>query len=212
MECRENRGQSESRGIVGEANSQSSRAAMRHELYTADGVLDLIEDVARLGEELAARRCKPRKTMPCPRKQADAYLLFQPGYLFGHRRLRDLESIGGATEIQLLGHDHEISEVPKLNNSVPNTIRQAGTARRTWFSRNSHLCHCQLNRCTRRTGGRSSMRVRHFATQHPLSACCPLRRYFVRKFKISGELMVSYFNLMIATDLCFAITPVDERH
>jgi hypothetical protein len=24
--------------------------------------------------------------------------------------------------------------------------------------------------------------------------------------------MVSYFNLMIATDLCFAITPVDARH
>jgi hypothetical protein len=50
------------------------------------------------------------------------------------------------------------------------------------------------------------MRVRQFATQHPLSARFPLRRYFVRKFKFSGELMVSYFNLMIATDLCFAIT------
>jgi hypothetical protein len=43
------------------------------------------------------------------------------------------------------------------------------------------------------------MRVRHFATQHPFSARCPLHRYFVRKFKFSGELMVSYFNLMIAT-------------
>ena len=42
------------------------------------------------------------------------------------------------------------------------------------------------------------MRVHHFATHHPFSACCPLRPYFVRKFKISGELMVSYFNLMIA--------------
>jgi hypothetical protein len=86
--------------------------------------------------------------MPCPRKQADAHLLFQPGCLFGDRRLRDLESIGGATEIQLLSHDHEISEVPKLNISVPNIIRQTGAACRTWLSCNSHLCHCQLNRCT----------------------------------------------------------------
>src|SRR6516165_10713564 len=99
MECRENRGQSESRGIVREANSQPPRAAVGHELYTEDGVLDLIEDVARLGEELAARRCKPGKTMPYPRKQADAHLLFEPGYLLGYRRLRDLQSIGGATEI-----------------------------------------------------------------------------------------------------------------
>ena len=148
MECRENGGQSESRGIVRQANSQPPRAAVRHELYAADGVLDLIEDVARLDKEVGARRGKPGKTMPRPRKQADAHLLFEPGYLFGDRRLRDLESIRGATEIQLLGHDHEISEVPKLNISVPNIIRQAGAARRTWFSRNSHLCHCQLNRRT----------------------------------------------------------------
>ncbi len=48
MECRENRGQSESRGIVRQANSQPPRAAVRHELYAADGILDLIEDVAHL--------------------------------------------------------------------------------------------------------------------------------------------------------------------
>jgi hypothetical protein len=88
---------------------------VRHQLYAADSLLDLIEDVARLDKEIGARRCKPGKTMPCPRKRADAHLLFQPGCLFGDRRLRDLESIGGATEIQLLSHDHEISEVPKLN-------------------------------------------------------------------------------------------------
>jgi len=99
MECRENGGQSESRGIVRQANSQPPRAAVRHELYAADGVLDLIKDVARLDKEIGARRCKPGKTMPCPRKQADAHLLFEPGYLFGDRRLRDLQPIGRATEI-----------------------------------------------------------------------------------------------------------------
>jgi hypothetical protein len=55
------------------------------------------------------------------------------------------------------------------------------------------------------------MRVRHLATQHPRSTRCPLQRYFVRRLRFSGELMVSYFNLMIATDLCFAITPVGPR-
>jgi hypothetical protein len=52
-----------------------------------------------LDKEIGARRCKPGKTMPCPRKQTDAHLLFELGYLFGDRRLRDLESIGSATEI-----------------------------------------------------------------------------------------------------------------
>jgi len=121
---------------------------MRHELRAPDGILDLLEYKTHLGEEIGARRCKPGKTMSYPPKQADAHLLFERGYLFSERRLRDLKSIGGSTEIQLLGHDHEISEVPKLNISMTNIIGQAGAARRTWFSRNSHLCHCQLNRCT----------------------------------------------------------------
>ena len=56
------------------------------------------------------------------------------------------------------------------------------------------------------------MRVHDSVTPHPLSARCPLRRYFVRKFRVSAELMVSYFNLMIASDLCFATTPVDAWH
>ncbi len=55
------------------------------------------------------------------------------------------------------------------------------------------------------------MRVREPVTPHPLSARCPLTRYFVRKFGFSAELMVSYFYLMIASDLCFATTVVDAR-
>jgi hypothetical protein len=72
---------------------------VRHELYAADSILDLIEDLARLGEELGARRCKPGEAMPCPRKQADAHLLFESGHLFGEPRLRDLQPMGSATEI-----------------------------------------------------------------------------------------------------------------
>jgi hypothetical protein len=39
-------------------------------------ILDLIEDLARLGQELGPRRCKPGKTVSLSRKQADAHLLF----------------------------------------------------------------------------------------------------------------------------------------
>ncbi len=100
--------------------------------------------MACVGEELGARRCKPGKDDVLSRKQADAHLFFQPGYLIGERRLRDLQSMGGAPEIQLLRSDDEVSEMPKLNISVPNTIRQTGSADRPRFSCNSHLCHCQL--------------------------------------------------------------------
>jgi hypothetical protein len=41
------------------------------------------------------------------------------------------------------------------------------------------------------------MRVRDSVTPHPLSARRPLRWYFVRRFRFSAELMVSYFYLMI---------------
>jgi hypothetical protein len=37
--------------------------------------------------------------MSFPRKQAYSNLLFEPSYLLGERRLRDLESIGGTTKI-----------------------------------------------------------------------------------------------------------------
>jgi hypothetical protein len=89
MECREDGGQSESRGIVGEADPQSPRTTKRNELHAADGVLKLLEYLARLCEKFGARRCKPGKTISLSRKQADAHLLFEPGYLFGERRLRD---------------------------------------------------------------------------------------------------------------------------
>ncbi len=46
-------------------------------------------------------------------------------------------------------------------------------------------------------------------TPHPLSACCPLRRYFVRKFRFSAQLMVSYFYLIIGCDLVSASTAVE---
>jgi hypothetical protein len=112
MERCESGGQCERRGIVGEADSQSPRATERDKLHAADGVLNLIEDVARLCEKLGARRCKPGKPMSFSRKQADTHLLFEPRYLFGDRRLRDLQSMGRATEIQLLGCDYEVAEMP----------------------------------------------------------------------------------------------------
>ena len=86
--------------------------------------------------------------MSFPSKQTGAHLFFEACYLFGDRRLCDLESIRSASEIQLLGHDDEVAEMPELNVSVPNIISQRQAANRSRLSCNSHLCNCQLNRCT----------------------------------------------------------------
>jgi hypothetical protein len=55
MERCESGGQCERRGIVGEADSQSPRATERDKLHAADGVLNLLEYLARLCEKLGAR-------------------------------------------------------------------------------------------------------------------------------------------------------------
>jgi hypothetical protein len=149
MECRKNRGQCERCGIVGEADAEAPRATVRNKLHAANSVVNLLEYVARLEKELGTRRCKPGETVSLSRKQAEAHLLFEPGDLFGERRLRDLQPICGATEIQLLGDDDEIPEMPKLNIAVPDIVRQTGFASRTRLSCSSHLCHCQLNPCAR---------------------------------------------------------------
>src|SRR6266851_2188611 len=131
MECRENRGQCERRCIVGEADSQPPGATERNKLHAADGVLNLLEYVARLSQKLGARRCQPGEPMSFPRKQGGTHLLFEPCYLFGDRRLCDLEPILGTTKIQLLGHDDEVAEMPELNVSVPNIISQRQAANRS---------------------------------------------------------------------------------
>jgi hypothetical protein len=46
--------------------------------------------------------------MPFSGKQADTNLFFQHGYLLRDRRLCDVEPVGGAMEIQLLGYSNEI--------------------------------------------------------------------------------------------------------
>jgi hypothetical protein len=68
-------------------------------LRTADGVLDLLEEVTRVAEEAGARRCKSRKTMSFSREQADAHLLLESGDRFGERGLRDLQPMRGAMKI-----------------------------------------------------------------------------------------------------------------
>lgn len=141
MECRENGGQQESRRVVGEPDPKPPRATGRNELHAANGLLDLFDDLPRLAEELGARRCKPGKTMALPCEQAYAYLLFKPCYLFGQRRLRDLQPTSGTTQIQLLGSDHKISQMAELNVSVPD-IGQTVSLSRPRLSFKSHHYRC----------------------------------------------------------------------
>jgi hypothetical protein len=122
MECGENGGQHESRRVIGQTDPQPPRVTERNELHTSDSLLYLLQDLPRLSEQVGARRCKPGKTMLFSRKQADAYLLFKPEDLFGERRLSDLQPLCGTTQIQLFGRDHKISEMAKLNISMPHTL------------------------------------------------------------------------------------------
>ena len=59
----------------------------------------MLEDVARIGEEAGAGRCKSCKSMSFSREQADPHLLLEPGDLLGERRLGDLEPMRGAMKI-----------------------------------------------------------------------------------------------------------------
>jgi hypothetical protein len=79
------------------------------------------------------------------RKQTDPYLLFKPGYLFGERRLSDLQPMRGTAEIQLLSRDHKISEMAKLNVSMPDTVGQTGPGSELRLSFGFHHCRCWLN-------------------------------------------------------------------
>jgi hypothetical protein len=123
MERREDGTQDWSCSVVGETDPQPPRATVRNELYAPDRALDLLKDVARIGEEAGARRCKSCKSISLAREQAHAHLLLESGYLFGERRLRDLEPMRGTMKIELLGGDHEISEMPKLDVSVPSFLK-----------------------------------------------------------------------------------------
>ncbi len=61
MECRENGGQCERRGIVSEADPQPPRATERDKLHAADGVLNLLEYVACLGCVISSRSAARRR-------------------------------------------------------------------------------------------------------------------------------------------------------
>jgi hypothetical protein len=101
MERREDGTQDWSCSVVGETDPQPPRATVRNELYAPDRALDLLKDVARIGEEAGARRCKSCKSISLAREQAHAHLLLESGYLFGERRLRDLEPMRGTMKIEL---------------------------------------------------------------------------------------------------------------
>ncbi len=47
-------------------------------------------------------------------KEPDSELIFEPAYLLAERRLRDVESLGGTSEVQLLGQRDEVVDEPQV--------------------------------------------------------------------------------------------------
>src|SRR5437879_4044735 len=77
----------------------------------ASRVLRLRQHLPRILEEPLAGIRQPHPPLG-PIEEPDAELLLELADLFAQRRLGDVQSLGGPTEVQLLGH---CDEVPKVS-------------------------------------------------------------------------------------------------
>ena len=77
-------------------------------------MLDATEDVLRLAQEDAAG-VRQRHVMTAPIEERDANLRFELPDLLAERRLRGVQPGGGAREVQLVGHRHEVPQMPQFH-------------------------------------------------------------------------------------------------
>ena len=77
-------------------------------------MLEAAEDVFRLAQEYATG-VGQRHVMPAPFEKRDADLCFQLADLLTERRLRGMEPRGGAREVELVGHRHEVPEMTQFH-------------------------------------------------------------------------------------------------
>ena len=54
----------------------------------------------------------------CAREELDAELDLELAHLLAHRRLGDVQPLGGAPEVQLLGHRHEVAQLAQIHRSI----------------------------------------------------------------------------------------------
>ena len=77
-------------------------------------MLDATKDVFRLTQEGAAG-ARQRDVMTTPIEQRDANRHLELANLLAERGLRGVQAAGGAREVQLLGHRHEVPQMPQLH-------------------------------------------------------------------------------------------------
>ena len=79
-------------------------------------MIDASEDVFRLAQEHAPG-VRQRHVMAAPIEQRDANLRFELPDLLAQRGLRGVETRGGAREVQLVGHRHEVPQMTQFHHA-----------------------------------------------------------------------------------------------
>jgi hypothetical protein len=78
------------------------------------GMVEPTEDVFHLPQEDTAG-IGQRDVMTAPIEERDANLGFELPDLLAERRLRGVQTAGGAREVQLVGHRHEVAQMPQFH-------------------------------------------------------------------------------------------------
>jgi hypothetical protein len=99
---------------AGEAQAQAAARARPGLLGPLRGARRAGQDVARVIQEANARGGE-RHAAAVALEQPHAELVLQRPHLLRHARLRQVQLLGGAAEVQLLGDGDEGSELPELH-------------------------------------------------------------------------------------------------
>ena len=84
-------------------------------LRQTPGMIEASEDVFRFAQEHATG-VGQRHVMAAPIEKRDANGCFELTDLLAQRRLRGVEPCGGAREVQLVGHRHEVPEMTQFHH------------------------------------------------------------------------------------------------
>ena len=101
----------------GEGNTQPSRQPMGCHAAQLTGLLMQLHNLPGLFLQQQARRRqrdRPARTF----KQLRPHFLLQQAYLLAQRGLAHVKALGGAAEVQLIGHGQETSEAAQIHRTI----------------------------------------------------------------------------------------------
>src|SRR5262249_7472191 len=108
-------------GDAGIAEAQVAGLATSRLLCRALGMGDVGEDAPRRGPQRQPRLAQRHLALAAT-EQDDAELALHRRDLLRERRLGNADAFGGAAEMQLLGQDREIAQLPQIEHSYPPDI------------------------------------------------------------------------------------------